>query len=178
MVCPRCVSAVERILVKSGIEAIHVELGTVHLQRPILEKKLAQFNLELKEVGFTLINDRESEIVNSIKSWLIKDINNLPIKNGKLSDKITENIRHEYTFLSKLFSEVEGKTIEQFYKIQKVEKVKELISYDQMTMAEISYQLNYSSPSHLSTQFKSVVGITPGQFKSSTTAKRKSLDSL
>ena len=134
---------------------------------------------QLAKKGFQLLDDKHSQLINKIKSTIIEQIHYqdtiLPIN---FSSLLSENLNFDYTYLSRLFSSVEGQTIERFILAQKIEKVKELLTYDEMTIAEIAYQLHYSSPAHLSTQFKKITGMSPSAFKKLHHQERKSLDEL
>ncbi len=134
---------------------------------------------ELNGTGFELIEMRVNKIVESIKQ-LVMDYLKISSENPgkKLSEFITDKIPYEYSYLSDLFSSIEGKTIEQFFITQRIEKVKELIVYDQLSLTEIAYQTGFSSVHHLSSQFKKVTGLTPSHFKKIGAVKRKSIDSL
>lgn len=179
MVCNRCKMVVKSTFEKLGIHPLKVELGEVELREnniSSLKKLLIQ---ELQSFGFELLDDKKTKTIEKVKNLIIDLVHN---KNNNLksnlSDYLTKNIYQEYSSLSSLFSEVEGITIEKYYIIQKIEKVKELLVYDELTLSEISFQLNYSSVSYLSNQFKKVTGLTPSHFKKLRTIKRKPLEEL
>jgi AraC-like DNA-binding protein len=179
MVCPRCITAVEQTLDKLGISHSTVTLGTVHTDDEISEQQKANLDRILTEQGFELIDDRKSQIISQIKSVIIKQIHtheNLPKINW--SHFLAEHLHLEYKYLSNLFSSVESITIEQYILKIKVEKIKELISYDNKSLSQIAHQLNYSSVAHLSSQFKKVTGMTPSQFRKLGEKPRISLDNL
>mgnify|MGYP002712979964 CR=1 FL=1 len=179
MVCNRCKMVVKNSLEKLGLHPIQVELGEVKIREndiSILKKQLRQ---ELQSFGFDLLDDKKTKTIEKIKIRivdLVQDKNaNLQIT---LSDYLTQELHQDYSSLSNLFSEVEGITIEKYYILQKIEKVKELLVYDELTLSEIAFQLNYSSLAYLSNQFKKVTGLTPSHFKKLRTIKRKPLEDL
>jgi len=182
MVCNRCVMTVERILEKTGIPYHKVLLGEIHLAGQLLtatQKKLLQSRLS--EVGFELIDTHVSALIEKIKQLVIlKARNELDQKESRmnLSRLLSDKLHYEYTHLSSLFSSVEGRTIENYFIEQRIEKAKELLVYGQMTLSEIAFALEYSSTAHLSGQFKKITGLTPSHFKEVGTAKRKALDKI
>ena len=179
MVCHRCKIMVGRILKMNNIETNHIELGEVELKNPIDTDQLEIVRNELEELGFELIDDKKSRLIGQIKSYIIEIIhqNNSELKSN-LSDYLSSKLHHDYTYLSNLFSEVEGTTIEKYFIAQKIEKVKELLVYDELSLSEIADQMNYSSVGYLSNQFKKVTGLTPTHFKNIKEIKRKPLDEV
>lgn len=179
MVCPRCISAVERILKEEKLTFDSVELGEVTLSDPLTDEKKQHLDIELKKEGFELVNDLKSRTIESIKRIIISRIHHsgetLP---DSWSSLLTDEIPHDYKYLSQLFSSIEGITIEQFILRQKIEKVKELISYEDLTIAQIAFRMDYSSAAHLSNQFKKITGMTPSEFKRLSKKPRVSLDKL
>ena len=181
MVCHRCVLVVEDILHNTEIPFSKVLFGEIHLtgklpgeQKELLKEKLAG-------VGFELIDNYMSSLIEKIKTHVIKKArNDVEEKDNKikLSNYLSDKLHHEYTYLSSLFSSVEGRTIENFFIEQRIEKAKELLIYGQMTLSEIAYELEYSSVAHLSGQFKKITGLTPSYFKEVGTSMRKPLDSI
>ena len=144
-------------------------------EKSVVEK----LKTELNNTGFELIEMRVNKIVENIKQLAMDYLNISTEKSGKkLSEFITDKIAYEYSYLSDLFSSIEGKTIEQFFINQRIEKVKELIVYDQLSLTEIAYQTGFSSVHHLSSQFKKVTGLTPSHFKKIGAERRKSIDTL
>jgi|SRR3989344_5500708 len=179
MVCPRCISTVENILNKLSVSYKKVILGEVELEKKLTDKKRKELEKELKQVGFELIDNRMAVLIEKIKKAVIEYISLLD--NGKrlnLSTFIASEVNYEYTYISNLFSSIEGLTIEHFYILQRIEKVKELLVYDQYSLGEIADKLGYSSVHHLSSQFKKVTGLTPSHFKKIGLSKRKSIDKL
>lgn len=179
MVCNRCVLVVQQELEKLNIEFDTVQLGEVNLKEPLNDKKKTAFSEKMLQLGFELIDDQRSLLIEKIKAKIIALVHYTtePTKEN-MSVILAEELGHDYSYLSKLFSEVEGTTIEKFLIAQKIEKVKELLMYDELTLNEIAYQLNYSSVAYLSNQFKKVTGLTPSHFKKVKENRRKSLDEV
>jgi AraC-like DNA-binding protein len=166
-------------LQKLGFNPNYVELGEADLPNDLSFKDKTKINEVLSPLGFALIDDKKSRIIEQIKTLIIDLIQNKSNNlNSNLSDYLSQKLNHEYHYISNLFSEVEGTTIEKFLMAQKIEKVKELLIYDEFSLSEIAFQLNYSSVAHLSSQFKKVTGLTPSYFKNVKNQKRKSLDEL
>ena len=181
MVCPRCVTAISEELNKLNIAFETVELGEVELsQDEISPSSLETFAKNISKIGFELIDDKNAKIVDRIKTLIIDYVHYNDINSKlKFSEYLKENLHYDYNYLSNLFSSVESTTIEQCLIKQKVERVKELLFYNQLSLSEISYQLGYSSVAHLSSQFKKITGMTPTTFKKAKNAKnRKNLDKL
>ncbi len=181
MVCNRCIMTVENILEKTTIPFQKVVIGEIHLDGAITDIQRKLLQIELEKVGFELIETHISGLIEKIKQHTIKkarnDVSEMENKMN-LSSYLSAKLHYEYTHLSSLFSEVEGRTIENFFIEQRIEKAKELLVYGQMTLSEIAFELNYSSTAHLSSQFKKITGLTPSHFKAVGTAKRKSLDKI
>ena len=179
MVCRRCVLTVENIFNELHIPFRQVELGEVKLERPLTKPETEDLGRSLNKVGFELIESRVNKIIADIKQAVLEYISlGMDSQEIKLSSFITNRISYDYSYLSDLFSSVEGKTIEQFFILQRIEKVKELLVYDQLSLTEISYQTGFSSVHHLSSQFKKVTGLTPSHFRKIGVEKRRSLDQL
>jgi YesN/AraC family two-component response regulator len=180
MVCHRCLLAVEDVLIKSAIPFNKVITGEIHLSEKITPKQIDLLASKLASIGLELIDNRMSGLIEKIKQLVIKKARNEVGKENKtkLSVYLSQNLHHEYTYLSSFFSSVEGRTIENYFIEQRIEKVKELLVYNEMTLSEIHYELKYSSVAHLSNQFKKVTGLTPSHFKAVGSAKRKMLDQV
>jgi AraC family transcriptional regulator len=178
MVCQRCIMAIENILKKQAVPYSKVTLGEVDLLREIDSSEVKNIEDALKEVGFELITGRANKIVEDIKQLVMQYIDLGDEKEMKLSSFITKQIHFDYSYLSDLFSSIEGITIEQYLIEQRIEKVKELLVYDQLSLTEIAYRLGFSSVHHLSAQFKKVTGLTPSYFKKIGAEKRRGLDQL
>jgi YesN/AraC family two-component response regulator len=180
MVCNRCIKVVREELTDLGFTIESIELGEVKLNEQLSEKDAGEIRQVLADNGFELIDDKKSWIINRIKTLIIEYIHHDREKPDylNLSDFLARETDYDYSYLSNLYSSVEGQTIEHFLILQKVEKVKELLVYDEMTLNEISYQMGYSSVQHLSHQFKKVTGLTPSHFKKIKKKKRKPLDKI
>lgn len=181
MVCNRCILAVEDLFRKLGHTDFNVDLGVVELLESSLpDESIKALSSELKELGFELINDRNTKIIDFIKTLIIKKIHHEDMEklNESWSELISKTLFHDYRYLSTLFSSVEGKTIEHYIIQQKIEKVKELIAYEDLTLSEIAYRLKYSSVSHLSSQFRKVTGMTPSSFRKMDHRGRRTLDKV
>ena len=179
MVCNRCKMVVKSELEKLGLQPLSVELGEVELKEEPTDEEKERIDARFRELGFELIGDKKSRLIERVKNLVVELVHHSdePLTMN-VSDYLTQFIPMEYNYLSNLFSEVEGTTIEKFYIAQRLERVKELLVYDELSLSEIAYQMGYSSVAYLSTQFKKVVGLTPSHFKSIKAAKRKSLDHL
>ena len=181
MVCHRCLLAVEEILKQAVIPFTKVSTGEIHLPSAITGKQTELLSESLRSIGLELIDNRMSGLVEKIKQLVIKKARNEvdeKDKKTKLSVYLSQHLHHEYTYLSHFFSAVEGRTIENYFIEQRIEKVKELLVYNEMSLSEIHYLLDYSSVAHLSNQFKKVTGLTPSHFKAVGSAKRKMLDKI
>ncbi|HRH65731.1 MAG TPA: helix-turn-helix transcriptional regulator [Bacteroidia bacterium] len=179
MVCSRCVMAVENILKKSELPFQKVLIGEIHLSQPLKPNQKQTLKNELEKVGFEMIDNHVSGLIEKIKKYVIKKARKeAEDKKENLSTYLSHHLHHEYTYLSSLFSSIEGRTIENYFIEQRIEKAKELIVYGQMTLSEIADALEYSSVAHLSSQFKKVTGLTPSYFKEIGAAKRKGLDRI
>lgn len=182
MVCNRCIFVVREELTKLGFPPEEVGMGFVRFKESIDTDARNEISRKLTVHGFELLDTDKSRLIERIKNLIISKIHhsgNLDMK-VNWSTLLAEELHQDYPSLSSLFSVVEGITIEQYIIRQKIERVKELLFYDEFTLSEISYQLGYSSVQHLSAQFKKVTGQTPTQFKLSrrTENRRKPLDSL
>ncbi len=179
MVCQRCILAVEGILQQLDIPFHQVLVGEVRLCEPLSDTRREAMQEALELIGLELIDNRKTGIIEKAKQIIIKKARNEveeSEKNQKLSVLLTGQLHLDYSYLSNLFSSVEGRTIENYFIHQRIEKAKELLVYDQMTLSEIAWELGYSSAAHLSNQFKKVTGLTPSHFKEVGTARRKPVD--
>ena len=181
MICRRCLLAVEDVLKKAAIPFLKVTVGEIHLREKITDKKCLLLKNLLADIGLELIDNRTSGIIEKIKHLVIKkaraEVNAAEAKT-KLSTYLSQNLFHEYTYLSSLFSSVEGRTIENYYLHQRIEIVKELLVYNEMTLSDIAFKMGYSSVAHLSNQFKQITGLTPSHFKNVGSNKRKLIDQV
>ena len=179
MVCPRCILAVEQELKKVTDQPFKVSLGEVESDEGLPEKALKQFREGLQALGFELLDDQRQKQIEKIKNLLIGLVQKGELEEHfSLSGFLGAALQKEYTTVSRLFSEVEGMTIEQFFILLKIEKVKEWLAYDELTLSEIAWKLGYSSTAHLSAQFKKVTGLTPSHFKKTGNSRRTSLDRI
>ena len=180
MVCPRCVMTVESILERYNIPYKEVKLGQAILEQDIDQETINKIQEDLRRVGFELIQDQRQIIVEQIKNIVIEYIRYDTLGNKKInfSDYLSERLGKSYSYLSEIFSKSEGKTIERYLILQKIERVKELITYGEMNFSEIAYELNYSSVAHLSRQFKQITGMTLSEFRDRAREERKSLDQI
>ena len=179
MVCPRCVTSVEQLLEKNNIQAKYVRLGEVELIKEPKKALLEQFAEDLKQTGFELLDDQKTQLIEQIKNLLIQKVQSGSVEEHfSVTKYISDNIFKGYSSISRLFSEVEGVTIEQFFILQKIEKTKEWLTYDEQSLSQIAFSLGYSSTQHLSNQFKKVTGMTPSQFKQLGAVHRKHIDRM
>jgi len=179
MVCDRCIMAVKHELDKNKIAYQAIELGEAELTKELPDSKLQQFSKSLLLLGFELIEDRKARMISKIKRAVIELIrNSASLHKTRLSAYISEKLHKDYDSLSSMFSEVEGITLEKHFIEQKIERVKELLVYNELTLSQIASDLGYSSVNHLSTQFKKITGLTPTHFKKIGAQKRKSLDQV
>ncbi|QQR98769.1 MAG: helix-turn-helix transcriptional regulator [Sphingobacteriales bacterium] len=179
MVCSRCKMVVKSELEKLGLHPISVDLGEVDIQENNINHIKDDLSHQLRTLGFSLIDDKKSKTIEKIKNLIIDLVQNKNNQiNINLSDYLAQQLTQDYSTLSNLFSEVEGITIEKYFINQKIEKVKELLMYDEMTLNEIAFLLNYSSVAHLSNQFKKVTGFSPSYFKQLKDKKRKQIEDL
>ena len=179
MVCHRCLLAVEDVLTKLAIPFTAVITGEIHLPGKITPEQTDLLSARLASIGLELMDNRMSGLVEKIKQLVIKKARNEVAdkeKKTKLSVYLSQNLHHEYTYLSSFFSSIEGRTIENYFIEQRVEKVKELLVYKELSLSDISLELEYSSVAHLSNQFKKITGLTPSHFKKVGSARRKLLD--
>jgi AraC-like DNA-binding protein len=179
MVCIRCKMVVKDELTRLGLKYIAVDLGEVEIMEDISPLQLEQFREALLRSGLELMDDKKSILIQKIKTVIIELVHysDEPLVIN-LSAFIAEKLQHDYTYLANLFSEVQGTTIEKFFISHKIERVKELLVYDELTLTEISFKLHYSSVAHLCTQFKKVTGLTPSHFKSLKVKRRSMLEDL
>lgn len=179
MVCSRCKMVVKSELEKLGLQLLAVNLGEVETLAPISNKQKKEVAEHLKDFGFELIDDKKSRTIDKIKTLIIDLVHH---KNNEittnLSDYLVNHLSQDYNTLSNLFSEVEGTTIEKYFINQKIEKVKELLMYDEMNLSEIAFLLKYSSVAYLSNQFKKVTGFSPSYFKQLKDKKRRQIEDL
>ena len=180
MVCDRCKMAVKTEFQKLGLSPTSVELGQVELQEPSISADTEkQLTVNLETLGFEVVNDEKAQLVLKIKSLIVSLVHySAQPLSVNLSTYLSEKIDLNYAVLSNAFSEQTGSTIEKYFISQKIEKVKELLSYGEKSLSEIAFFLNYSSVAHLSAQFKKNTGQTPSAYKASHLKDRKTLDNI
>ncbi len=179
MVCIRCQMAVKAELEKIGLPYAYVNIGEADIIGNVDKEQLKLLSRALKKSGLLLMDDKKSILVEKIKSAIIELVHYTEEQiKVNLSDYLSEKLNYDYTYLSNLFSEVKGITIERFYLTHKIEKVKELIVYDELNITEIAYKMNYSSVAHLSNQFKKITGLTPSHFKKLKNKRRDTLEEV
>ena len=179
MVSLRCKMVVKQELQNLGLHFVNVDLGTVEILEDIIQLQRSQLDKNLRRYGLILLDDKWKIIIEKIKSIIVEMVHysdELPSVN--YSDYISEKLGYDYTYLANIFSEVKGMTIQNFIILNKIERVKELLLYDELNLTEISYKLNYSSVAHLSNQFKKVTGLTPSYFKKLKKERFRNLEDL
>lgn len=179
MVCDRCIRAVTEVLCDLNIAHKAVLLGEVEIIKELTLEEQSALKTRLMALGFELIDDRKSQLIEHIKLFLVRGVQTAegePREN--LSDQLSKHLHHDYSYLSNLFSSVEGVTIERYFIALKIEKAKELLVYGELSLSEIAWKLGYSSVQHLSHQFKKVTGLTPSYFKQIGAEKRQPLDQV
>jgi AraC-like DNA-binding protein len=179
MVCIRCQMVVKAELEKLGLHYVYVKIGEVDTIEDISPEQLEHLNISLKKAGLALMDDKKSILVEKIKSTIIELVHHKDEQiNVNLSDYLSEKLNYDYTYLANLFSEVNGINIEKFYLTHRIERVKELLVYDELNISEIAFKMNYSSVSHLSNQFKKITGMTPTYFKRLKSKRRDTLENV
>ena len=179
MVCRRCILSVAQVLEKNGITPVSVALGEVTLADELTTQQAQHLRTDLEAIGFEMLDDQRSQLIEKVKTLLLERVQSgeLP-EDFSLVRFVGTAFHRDYSAISKLFTEVEGITLEQFFILQKIEKVKEWLVYNELTLSEIAFRLGYSSVAYLSNQFKKVTGLTPSAFKGSHSGRRKTLDHI
>ncbi|AZJ31095.1 AraC-type DNA-binding protein [Tenacibaculum mesophilum] len=179
MVCNRCILVIQNELDKLGVGVKSIKLGEVILEKELTSDEKESLDKILLDLGFEIIDDKKSRIIEKIKNLIINLVHHQDSETKiNLSELLSNELHHDYNYLSNLFSEVEGTTIEKYFIAQKIEKVKELLVYDELSLSEIAFRLHYSSVAYLSNQFKKVTGLTPSHFKKIRKDRRKPLDEV
>jgi AraC-like DNA-binding protein len=179
MVSLRCKMKVKEELSKLGLHYVVVDLGVVDILEDITSEQRQQLNASLLRSGLELLDDKRSILVESIKNVITEMIHYTDeVPKVNYSDYISEKVGYDYTYLANVFSEVKGITIQQYIILNKIERVKELLLYDELSLTEIAYRLHYSSVAHLSNQFKKVTGLTPTYYKGLAVKRRANLEDL
>lgn len=179
MVCNRCIMAVQQVFGELGYPPLRVSLGEVETERAVAPDELETLRTKLVDYGFELIDDTKSRIIEKIKNTIVAMVHHSDDQvKVNHSSYIESHLHRDYAYLSALFSEVEGTTIEKYIIHQKIERVKELLVYDELTLSEIADKMGYSNVAYLSSQFKKITGLTPSHFKQVKENKRKPLDQV
>lgn len=178
MVCDRCILVIKSILAELDLPYSNIKLGEVELTRDMSPQEYTNLSTRLTAIGFDLIDDRRTRLIERIKTIIVEVVYNRIVLKSNLSDYISDQLHLDYKYLSNIFSETEGVTIEKYLINQKIERAKELLEYDEMSLSQIAFELNYSSTAHLSTQFKKQTGLTPTQFKEKGQKDRLPIDKL
>lgn len=179
MVCPRCISTVKSILNKVKITYDEVLLGQIHIPQPLHDAKLQTLKTHLEKEGFALISDKSHQLTSQIKTFIIAQVYQENCKASQnLSVSLQEKFHKEYSQLSLLFSKTEGKSIQDFQKEVKIMRIKELLEYNEKSIAEMADELGYGNAAYLSTVFKKATGLTPSQYKKQSFKNRNTLDEL
>lgn len=178
MVSLRCKMMVKELFEKLGLTYTYIDLGVVETPEPITGEQYENLKGELQRIGLVLLDDRKSILIERIKNVIIDLIQSDRLPNVNYSEYISEKVGYDYSYIANIFSEIKGMTIQQFIIFHKIERVKELLVYDQLSLTEISNKLHYSSVAHLSNQFKRITGLTPSFFKQLKENRRKNLEDL
>jgi AraC-like DNA-binding protein len=179
MVSNRCKMAVKEALKNLGLHFVLVDLGEVDIMENISQAQREQLTEALRDSGLELMDDKRAVLIEKIKSAIVELVHHSDeIIKINFSDYLSEKLNHDYTYMANLFSEVQGTTIEHFIISHKVERIKELIIYDELNITEIAWKMNYSSVAHLSNQFKKVTGLSPSHFKQLKDKRRRPIDEV
>jgi len=180
MVCPRCIIAVDKICKSLNLDVVSIELGEVVLSKQINPNEKESLSNALNEEGFELLDNKRHVLINNIKTYLIDLVQSdfQIIGNDNISDYLSTKCNYDYSYLSNLFTMTEGRTIEKYLINLKIERVKELLVYNELSLSEIAFRLHYSSAAYLSSQFKKNIGISPSNFRNLVHKARKTLDEI
>lgn len=179
MISNRCKLAVKEVLKSMGLHFILVDLGEIDIMENISDEQREQMKIALFNSGLELMDDKRAVLLERIKNTIIEMVHfSDKLIKVNFSDYLSEKLDYDYTYLSNLFSEVQGITIEQFMIAHKVERIKELIIYDELNITEIAFKMNYSSVAHLSNQFKKVTGLSPSHFKQLKVKRRSPIEEV
>jgi AraC-like DNA-binding protein len=179
MVCIRCEMVVKAELANLGLRYTNVKIGEADIMEDVTPEQLKRLDIALRKSGLLLMDDRKAILVEKVKAAIIELVHYTEEQiRVNLSEYLSEKLHYDYTYLANLFSEVKGITIEKFYLTHKIEKVKELIVYDELNLTEIAYKMHYSSVAHLSNQFKKITGLTPTHFKKLKNKRRGTLEDV
>lgn len=178
MVCDRCIAAVDEIIRATGLSASAVRLGEVDLADALTDDQQSMIRQRLRARGFDLISDRKQQLINQIKAIILQHFQEETTVPINFSDLLAGELHYEYTYLSKLFSRSEGRSIEQFITAHRMERAREYLSYGELSISEIAERLHYGSLAHFSSQFRKEVGVSPTAYQRQSPADRKPLDKI
>jgi YesN/AraC family two-component response regulator len=179
MVSTRCKLTVKEVLRKLGLHFLIVDLGEVDIMEELSASQREELNSLLLDSGLELMDDKRAILIEKIKNTIIEMVHYKDeVIKTNFSNYLSEKLKHDYTYMANLFSEVQGTTIEQFIILHKIERIKELIMYNELNITEIAWKLNYSSVAHLSNQFKKVTGLSPSHFRQLKERKRLPIDEI
>lgn len=178
VVCQRCIMTIETILERLNIPFHEVKLGEATLQRKLKVSEVELLEKEFEKVGFEIVQTRDERMINKIKSIIIEEVYSDEAGSAKLSEILASRLNYDYSHITHIFSEKEGQSIQKFYNAVRIERSKELIDNAELSLAEISDRLGYSTPAYLSTSFKKATGYTPSEYKNLNLQDRKNLDSV
>lgn len=176
MVCARCIMTVTEMLVKEGLEPKSVSLGHVSIKEDLNKEQLSHLNKTLKNVGFELVENESERLITEVKRIILAHIRSPKVADRSLSALLSDQLSTDFATISRTFAMGEGRSLEKYYLQQRIEYVKELIQYGEMSMKEIAWKTNYSSVAHLSRQFKQYTGLTPTEYKNCKDCDRKPID--
>lgn len=179
MVSIRCIMAVKAVLKNIGLHFIVVDLGEVEIMEDLSNELLNTLRVDLHDIGLELMDDKKAILIEQTKNVIVEMIHNSDsVPKVNYSDYISEKLAYDYTYLSNMFSEVKGITIQQFIIAHKIERIKELIIYDELNISEIAWKMHYSSAAHLSNQFKKMTGLSPSHFKLLKKKRRNPIEAI
>ena len=178
MVCARCIMSVTETLIKEGIEPLSVALGIVSTKEQLSKEQLLHLNEALKRVGFELVENEEERLTTKVKQIIIEHVRSQQTDERSLSALLSSKLSADFASISRTFAATEGRSIEKYYLQQRIEYVKELIQYGELSMKEIAWKTNFSSVPHLSRQFKQFTGLTPTEYKNCKNCDRTPLDKV
>ncbi len=179
MVSNRCKLAVKEELRRLGLHFILVDLGEIEIMEDITPEQKDELKAALLNSGLELMDDKRAVLIERIKNAIVEMVHHSDeMIKVNFSDYLSEKLNHDYTYLANLFSEIQGTTIEQFVIHHKIERIKELIIYDELNITEIAWKMNYSSVAHLSNQFKKITGLTPSHFKQLKVKRRSPIEEI
>lgn len=178
VVCPRCIAAIEQLLNELKIPFSEVSLGQAKLERELIPLELHRLDQEFQKIGFEILQDKQQKLINNIKSVIIEKVYSEDPAINKISSLLTAELPYDYSHITHIFTESEGKSIQKFYNAVRIERAKELLNYEDWNIAMIADNLGYSTPAYLSTSFKKATGLSPSDYKKLPVKDRKGLDQV